>query len=457
MLGCEGADFARDYTQVIRIFQLLNLCGSLPTKLVRPFRTTNSEEIEFFHSKSVAEAGARKTFFHGTHRLIAPRKTLERLKPLLGKFGITRVANVTNLDVIGIPVVMVVRPQSRSNCVTQGKGLDLDAAKASGLMESIEAFHAERMNIPLRLATYESLRRQDAVVDPRKLPKHSQGRFHRRRSICWVQGWDLLQKRRVWVPYELVHLNFSLPLPRGSNCFLNSSNGLASGNHPLEAISHGICEVAERDAAALWKLQRASMQAGTRLDFRSIDDPACCRVLRKFDRAGIQVAVWVITSDVGIPAFRCLIYPPKMNWNYSFHSSEGFGCHPSREIALLRALTEAAQGRLTYVAGSRDDLKGEDFEVDFNARYLRQEERLFNMKGPTTTFRAIHTWNFESLNDEVAWELERIQGAGFESVIVVNLTKQQFGIPVVRVVIPTMEVPGTKLGQRAQAFRKKHP
>ena len=34
----------------------------------------------------------------------------------------------------------------------------------------------------------------------------------------------------------------------------------------------------------------------------------------------------------------------------------GAGCHPSRDIALLRALTEAAQARTTFIAGSRDDM-----------------------------------------------------------------------------------------------------
>jgi YcaO-like protein with predicted kinase domain len=65
----------------------------------------------------------------GTHRLVPPAETLARLRPLLPKLGITRVANVTGLDTIGIPVAMAVRPNSRSLSVSQGKGLDLDAAR----------------------------------------------------------------------------------------------------------------------------------------------------------------------------------------------------------------------------------------------------------------------------------------------------------------------------------------
>ena len=76
----------------------------------------------------LARGGALKGYTSGTHRTVTPAETLARLKPLLPRMGITRLANVTGLDTIGIPVVMSVRPNSRSRSVSQGKGLDLDAA-----------------------------------------------------------------------------------------------------------------------------------------------------------------------------------------------------------------------------------------------------------------------------------------------------------------------------------------
>jgi YcaO-like protein with predicted kinase domain len=78
--------------------------------------------------------------------------------------GITRIANVTGLDSVGIPVVMVCRPNSRSVAVSQGKGIDLGSAHASGLMEAAELYHAETITLPMRLATYEELRYQHNVV-----------------------------------------------------------------------------------------------------------------------------------------------------------------------------------------------------------------------------------------------------------------------------------------------------
>ena len=162
--------------------------------------------------------------------------------------GITRVANVTGLDRIGIPVVMVCRPNSRSIAVSQGKGLDLDAARASGLMEAVETYHAERIELPLKLASLRDLagaaprgrRRRAAGGDARPLRPEPAAPVDRGPGPGL--GW-----RRSGCPTRPCIADYTLPQPTGSGCFLASTNGLASGNHLLEAISHAICEVVERD------------------------------------------------------------------------------------------------------------------------------------------------------------------------------------------------------------------
>ncbi len=73
-------------------------------------------------------------------------------------------------------------------------------------------------------------------------------------QILWIEGRNLMDDSGVWVPYEMVHLNYTLPLPTGHGCFFSSSNGLASSNHLYEPMSHGICEVVERDSTILWHL-----------------------------------------------------------------------------------------------------------------------------------------------------------------------------------------------------------
>ena len=47
-----------------------------------------------------------KAYRHGTHRTVDPTSTLARVQPYFARMGISRIANVTGLDRIGVPVVM---------------------------------------------------------------------------------------------------------------------------------------------------------------------------------------------------------------------------------------------------------------------------------------------------------------------------------------------------------------
>jgi ribosomal protein S12 methylthiotransferase accessory factor len=411
--------------------------------------------------RSATDAPALKVFREGTHRVTTPEATLDRIRHFMPVMGITRVANITGLDSIGIPVVTVCRPNSRSLSVFQGKGLDLAAAKASGLMEAIETYHAEHITLPLKLASYEELRYTHRVVDVEALPRITTSRFDPNLPLLWLEGYDLLHDEPVWVPHELVHTNYTLPLPPGSGCFTLSSNGLASGNHILESVSHGLCEVVERDATTLWHVLDDEARARTRLDLETVDDPACRLVLGKLEQAGVAVAVWETTTDVGIPSFLCTIVERTDDPGRLLYSTSGMGCHPARPVALLRALTEAAQSRLTLIAGSRDDTIRPRYERSRDPDVLRRQRAGLAVTRPVRDFREVPNRDGPTLEDDVAWELERLRVAGATRVIVVDLTKPEFRLPVVRIIIPGLEgssqVPGYAFGRRARARARPSP
>jgi len=391
---------------------------------------------------------ALKRFATGTHRLVSPAETVARVRPFLPVMGITRVANVTGLDSIGIPVVTVCRPNARSIAVSQGKGLDLDAARASGLMESIEAYHAETIAQPLRLASYEELRYTHRVVDPALLPRPASSRFNPYLPILWIEGFDLLGEEPAWLPYELVYLNYTITTRHGAGHFIGSSNGLASGNHLLEAIGHGLCEVVERDALVRWVLLSDAERAAAAIDLATVADPSCRLALECYTRAGIAVTVWEITSDIAIPTFLCRIGERDDQPLRRLPFAEGSGCHPTRAIALLRALTEAAQSRLTMISGSRDDCFRADYE---QLRGLGMLMRLDVPRGKRP-FADGPGWERATFDEDIALELECLRNAGVDQVVVVNLTKPEFGIPVVRVVVPGLAAPpdtGAAPGPRA--------
>ena len=146
---------------------------------------------------------AAKSYWEGTHRAIPPAQTLQRIQPLLPIFGITRIADLTRLDRVGLPVVQCVRPNARSLSVSQGKGLDLISAKVSALMESIETFHAETIELPLRFAAYEDLCYRETLARVEDMVQDGTG-FDPLRRTMWIGVTDLADSAiiisfRPWV------------------------------------------------------------------------------------------------------------------------------------------------------------------------------------------------------------------------------------------------------------------
>lgn len=404
----------------------------------------------------------------GTHRASALEATWRRFSPLAPRIGLTRLADVTGLDTVGIPVVSAIRPMGKSLSTQQGKGRTLLAARVSALMESIETWHAEELLVPARRTrrgSAEQLRAQlgaAAVAPLAKLPRaprpprprgeRGRGKAPAKRAalgaqvLPWIEGFELRSARPMWVPQQAVTLDCVL---RGkAPIFDISSNGLASGNCETEAILHGLCEVIERDAEARWR------QSGgqRRLMLDSVTDPGCVELIERFTAAGVRVVVWDLTSDVGVPVIGCAILedPDQPAWR-ALGMYQGFGCHPAPEIALGRALTEAAQTRLTYIAGARDDFFPFDYERTTDRELLAQIwDELAHTPYEPVDFAELPVPAGEGgaadLGEDLAAVVERLATCGSKQVIVVDLAHPELGVPVVKVIVPGRACDVSRMG-----------
>jgi ribosomal protein S12 methylthiotransferase accessory factor len=377
-----------------------------------------------------------KRYRRGTDRILAPEATLARVRPLLPVMGITRIANVTGLDRIGIPVIMVSRPNARSISVSQGKGLELAAAKASGVMEAIETYHAETITLPLKYASFGELCYSHRMIDVAGLPFCANSRWRDDLAMLWIEGRELESGEPIWLPYELVSTNYTLPLPPGSGCFAANTNGLASGNSLAEAICHGLCELIERDATTLWRVRSAAARRVSAIDPATIEDVDCRDMLGRFERANIAVRIWDVTTDIGVACFQCLV----MGSHAQDADPEfGAGCHPRREVALCRALTEAAQARTTYIVGARDDLGSELYQDEVRAHRAKEARELFEERPPAGNFANTPTWEADTVDDDVQEILRHLHQVGLHQAAFIELTKPAFRLPVARVVVPGLE------------------
>ncbi|WHZ29305.1 MAG: YcaO-like protein [Nitrospira sp.] len=389
---------------------------------------------------SARKTSVLKQYWKGTQRTIPPAITVRKIMPLTKKFGITRIANVTGLDWLGLPVVMVCRPNSRSLSVSQGKGLTLDAAKASGLMESIELYHAEHISLPMQKGSFHHIATRFNVVSIERLPYVNWLQHKPDRELLWVEGHDLIGDQPIWIPYECVTADtVSHHLP-GQSCFGMSSNGLASGNHLLEAIVHAICEVVERDATTLWFLCDLQVAKSSWVDIESWKEPEIKQLIAQFHKSGIQTLVWNITSDVGIPTFFCLLHEGASDPSRLVYTSSGMGCHLSADIALLRAITEAAQSRLTLIAGARDDMFRDQYEPSRFRHSDLLEYCSLRASGKVKKFsRPSSSLDGNTFNADLELILGRLKTVGIEQVIVIPLTGPELPYQVVKVLIPGLE------------------
>jgi ribosomal protein S12 methylthiotransferase accessory factor len=379
----------------------------------------------------------------GTLRAVDPVSSLEAVLPLRQHFGITRLANVTGLDNVGVPTWMVVRPLARSLTVSQGKGLSDDLAKISGLMESIEIFHAEHLTLSARLESLSKALEDDAFISPDRLPICSDADFDSSDVIRWVQGDDLIAQKLKWIPEALFNLDFRWSRERKTP-FLSSSNGLASGNTREEAILHGLCEVIERDQTSFWLVEQKTgrSRASTRVRLETIDNKSNRQLISQCQRSGLEIFVWYMTTTIEVPAFCCVIADEKNRTWYPQRAS-GFGCHPKKDIALSRAITEALQSRLTHISGVRDDAYWSRYTRDIRCDMTFNKEWLAKLRAEK------EGWNYAdipecrsraSFREYVQDVLLGLAKSNLTNAICVDLTRSEFKIPVLFVCIPDAEM-----------------
>jgi YcaO-like protein with predicted kinase domain len=155
-------------------------------------------------------------------------------------------------------------------------------------------------------------------------------------------------------------------------------------------------------------------------------------LVRKLQRAGLEVQLQNLTSGTGIATIGCTIAePPGLPIVMNAHS--GCGTHPDARIALTRALTEAAQTRLTCIQGGREDLPGLA-----RTSGAAPAETWYN-GGQSISFDDIASYQHPTINDDVEFIVERMRQSGFDQVVVFDVTREELGIPVVRVVVPRTE------------------
>ncbi len=423
----------------------------------------------------------------GTSRIQPVEATLEKVNPMINEIGISRIANITDMDRLKIPNYSSVLPGTEDYIwVYGGKGPTKNHAKASAIMESIERFSALQRNYTFKVirGSYEELSKSyniltyDEVIEPLSFT------LDNKMIMDYCIGYDLLNEKDILVPAPLVIFKY-IPKPPSVNPYaFYHTNGLASGNVIEEAICHALCEVIERDSTSisefvssafqyhiLRSIENSFIRNGIKLnsieskkfiddngiypdvDLNNIDSEQIKYLLKRFENCQITINIKNITSDLGIPTFIA----SSVEWiNHDYgYLVEGHGAHPDSRIALIRAITEVSQSRAANIQGSRDDLRKMkyDFEDSDDKRSWQFMKSTKNIK-----FSDIESFYNEDILDDIKLILAKLKKKGLNKSIIVNLTNPKLNIPVVRALVPgleTFKVNKSIVGNRAKESFKK--
>ena len=333
--------------------------------------------------------------------------------------GVTRLADVTGLDRIGLPVWQAVRPAARALSVHQGKGPSHAAARLGALCEAIESHCAESASPDGAAAVFESLPEAERAPE---LSDYCWRRAEAQRikgPLRWSRGQELSSGRPFHLPHALVSLDYTSGLP---SPFDRSSSGLGAGPDIGSAIRTALLEAVERDAFGEWGRRplRQRVQDQIRLD--SVRRSWFQDWRQRLERLGLAVTAYLCPSVPGVPVIACALQgPAEYGGHRAFYGTAAAG---DPEVALFKALAEAVQSRLTLISGVRDDILPSAYS---------QAPSLRRAPAESGTVEWASIKSEQDAPDHIA---ERLAAAGYPRIAFKRLGEQLAGVAVVKIFVP---------------------
>lgn len=285
---------------------------------------------------------------------VRARPADQTIAALLGsrdKIGVTRLADQTGLDRIGLPCFAAIRPNSRTLSAHHGKGLSVDQAKVSALVEAAEFAVTETVpscGLSLPVTATEAL---GHVPFRHRLPANA----GIPEEISWLEATSVLTGRTRLVARDLLFLGTR---PMDLAGISRSSGGTGAGCTVREAVFQGLCELVERDAITLASVQPVQR----RIDPRAVVAREAVDLTERLEAASMRLSLFDLTTEIGLPVIKAVIEDQQDDERRLFSRSAGFGTHPQACQAVVAAISEACQTRISNISGARDDFSPTEYD-----------------------------------------------------------------------------------------------
>lgn len=402
------------------------------TQFPIPFDLSSLVEDRVVHVKDVYSRSDDKSFDTGTSiRIVEPKKTVDRIlnnpavQNLLLEDEIKVEWSVSPYAFIRRWKINIEVSVGRNNWILEGilreygKGLTEDEARASALMEIIERYSAlanfcngqsigYKKEYSLIKGRFSELTdKGQNVLDPNKMnlevPYEDQ-------ELYWViaEEVDEADSREIYIPAQFAFLissgNFDEVdlYSQGT-----TTNGLASGNTIEEAKLCALLEYIERDS------EKVVLFSPDRYFLLEAEDTIMRNILNNWKKKGVYIQFLDLTSEFGIPCYKAFFIHTRGGF------SRGWGAHLDGKIAIKRALCELTSPH--FLSGN------------YSTKPLTEEIQR------TIKYEELPNYSSGNVNNDL-WILEKLLTMNGLNPIYVYLTKKGLDIPVVRVMIPGMEM-----------------
>ncbi len=377
----------------------------------------------------------KKKYTEDGYHSISPDETVRIAVQRLRRFGkgvYHGLQDLTPYNSLGLPAYRVIG-KARQN--EWGKGMTPHQAQASALMERIERISSvisHRESIDKVRSPFKDLSEEAISKRMFGLSNIHHVLFGEEKidevSMDWVKACSLISKKDVMVPAQHVYLGFSYShFPDRLD-----SNGLASGNTMEEAILQALGEVIERHVHHILYFNRPRLK---RLDLSTISNARLKALVERLEKEGYFLLANDASLDLGLNSIACFLYHPKHEGVVKKYLKVGTSTSP--EIALIRAITEAAQNlsvseyRGQIVRDSKGFSSAASDEDKSICDWFEKNDELISIED----IRSIACGDFfDEINIMTGW----IRKKGYD-LFAYDLTHPKINIPVVRVMVPGLQ------------------
>lgn len=401
----------------------------------------------------------------GGHRARTPEALLADYEPLISPIT-GPVKQLVKLPMAGeglhtyqagqnfaVPMSHVSDLRAGLRSAASGKGMSDVQARASAVGEAIERYSGLYRGDEARVsASYRELGPEQAIA-PNELHQFSDTQFAERdewnargshfQRVCdpfdetatidWTPLWSLTHGRTRYLP--TASLFFGYPVALGHRYAGADSNGNAAGTSFEDAAVQGFMELVERDSVAIWWYNMLRRPA---IDLDSFGIEYFADWQRRYRATGREVWALDVTSDLGIPTVVTVsrrIDKPVEDILIAF------GAHFDITIAISRAMTEMNQFLPAVIGVTEEQTQyaypDPDQQRWWTTATLANQPYLAPAPGPLRTAADYVDRSTADLADDVRLAQHIIEDAGME-MLLLDQTRPDIGLPVVKVVVPGM-------------------